>query len=330
MVYKTMEEKVRMSRMDWLYGRNVVLTGCSTGMGKEVLLILVKKYGCNVMGVARNKAKLDELKAELGDKFSYRRFNISSQEEWRNFAKELDDMGFNTDIIINNAGMIQPFGQFNDMTDDQIDKIIKTNLLSVVYGCKAMIPAIKKSKFGYVCNVASASAILPFGGESIYSATKAAVWGLTECLAQELRGFNIGVSCVMPGPVKTDIYKAREGEGTAPKADKMVQSVGITAQTAGKRIVKAIGKGKLRFFTDFMAQLMSLGMRMMPRITPKFSGSIMKKSAGMVSSFMPIYKEQFDRKAELKAAKKERKTLKKHSIEEVKEGFFAKDDVTNI
>ena len=319
-----------MSRMDWLYGRNVVLTGCSTGMGKEVLLILVKKYGCNVMGVARNKQKLDELKAELGDKFSYRRFNISSQEEWYKFAKELEDMGFQTDILINNAGMIQPFGQYSELTDDQIAKIISTNLLSVMYGCKAFIPVIKKSKFGYICNVASASSILPFGGQATYSATKGGVWGFTESLAQELRGFNIGVSCVMPGPVKTDIYKAREGEA-GNKADKTVESVGITAATAGKRIVKAIGKGKLRFFPDFLAMLMSLGMRVMPRITPKLSGKLMKLAAPKVGSFMPIYKEQIERKAELKQNKKDRKNIIVHSIEEVpQEGAFKNDDVTNI
>ena len=319
-----------MSRMDWLYGRNVVLTGCSTGMGKEVLLILVKKYGCNVMGVARNKQKLDELKAELGDKFSYRRFNISSQEEWYKFAKELDDMGFQTDILINNAGMIQPFGQYSELTDDQIAKIISTNLLSVMYGCKAFIPVIKKSKFGYICNVASASSILPFGGQATYSATKGGVWGFTESLAQELRGYNIGVSCIMPGPVKTDIYKAREGE-KENKADSTVASVGISAQTAGKRIVKAIGKGKIRFFPDFLASLMSLGMRVMPRITPKFSGSLMKATSGMVSSFGPIYKEQIDRKKELKQIKKSRKAEIVHSLEDLKgEGAFIKDDVTNI
>ncbi len=319
-----------MSRLDWLYGRNVVLTGCSTGMGKEVLLILVKKYGCNVMGVARNKQKLDELKAELGDKFSYRRFNISSQEEWYKFAKELEDMGFMTDILINNAGMIQPFGQYSELTDEQIAKIINTNLLSVMYGCKAFIPTIKKSNFGAICNVASASSILPFGGQATYSATKGGVWGFTESLAQELRGFNISVSCIMPGPVKTDIYKAREGE-QANKADKTVESVGITAQTAGKRIVKAIGKKKLRFFPDFLAMLMSLGMRIMPRITPKMSGSLMKLAAPKVGSFMPIYKEQIDRKAELKAMKKGRRSIIVHNLEAVSsEGAFKNDDVTNI
>lgn len=313
----------------WLYGRNVVLTGCSTGMGKEILLILVKKYGCNVMGIARNKAKLDELKQELGDKFSYRRINISSLEDWKKFAQELEDMGFMTDILINNAGMIQPFGQFNDLTDEQIKKVVDTNLMSVVYACKAMLPTIKKSKYGYVCNVASASAILPVGGESIYSATKGGVWALTECLAQELRGFNIGVSCVMPGPVKTDIYKAREGE-SGPKADSLVESVGITAQTAGKRIVKAIKKSKTRVVTDGVARLMDFGMRVCPATTCKMTGSLMKKFSPKMASFKPIYQEQFDRKEELKQKKKEAKKQVYKKLADVPAGVFASDDLTNV
>lgn len=310
----------------WLYGRNVVLTGCSTGMGKEVLLLLVKKYGCNVMGVARNKAKLDELKAELGDKFSYRRFNISDLQAWKDFAAELEGMGFMTDILINNAGMIQPFGQYNDLTDEQVKRVVDTNMMSVVYGCKAMLPTIKKSKYGYVCNVASASAILPVGGESIYSATKGAVWALTECLAQELRGYGIGVSCVMPGPVKTDIYKAREGE-SGPKADSLVESIGITAQTAGKRIVKAIRKGKVRVVTDSVARLMDFGMRVCPSFTCKATGSLMRKFSPKVKSFYPIYQEQIENKKAIKQMKKERKKTVYKKIDQVPEGAFKNDDL---
>ncbi len=313
----------------WLYGRNVVLTGCSTGMGKEVLLLLVKKYGCNVMGVARNKAKLDELKAELGDNFSYRRFNISSLDAWKAFAAELEGMGFMTDILINNAGMIQPFGQYNDLTDEQIKKVVDTNLMSVVYGCKAMLPTIKKSNYGYICNVASASAILPVGGESIYSATKGGVWALTECLAQELRGFGIGVSCVMPGPVKTDIYKAREGE-SGPKADSMVESIGITAQTAGKKIVKAIKKGKVRVVTDAVAGLMDFGMRVCPSTTCKLTGGLMKKFSPKIASFKPIYAEQLDNKDAIKQMKKQRKKTVYKNLEQVSGGAFGNDDLTNI
>lgn len=313
-----------MSKRDWIYGRNIVLTGCSTGMGKEILLLLVKKYGCNVMGVARNKAKLDELKRELGDKFSYRRFDISSEQAWKDFASELEAMGFMTDVLINNAGMIQPFSQYADLSSEQIGRVVNTNLMSVVYGCEAMLPTLKKSVYGGIVNVASASAILPVGGESIYSATKGGVWALSECLAQELRGYGMFCSCVMPGPVKTDIYKAREGE-SGPKADSLVESIGITAQTAGKRIVKAIRKKKTRVVLDGVARLMDFGMRVCPAITCKLTGTLMKAVAPKVKSFYPIYAEQIERKQEIKQRIQSRKSLNYHAAEEVPAGPFGDD-----
>lgn len=314
-----------MSKKDWIYGRNIVLTGCSTGMGKEVLLLLVKKYGCNVMGVARNKAKLEELKAELGDKFSYRRFDISSESAWNDFAAELENMGFMTDVLINNAGMIQPFSQYTDLSSEQIDRVVKTNLLSVVYACKAMLPTLKKSVYGGIVNVASASAILPVGGESIYSATKGGVWALSECLAQELRGYGMFCSCVMPGPVKTDIYKAREGE-SGPKADNLVASIGITAQTAGKRIVKAIRKRKTRVVLDGVARLMDFGMRVCPAITCKLTGKAIKLFAPKISSFYPIYAEQIENKKQIKEKIAGRKKTNYKGLEEVPtKGFFEND-----
>lgn len=313
-----------MSKRDWIYGRNIVLTGCSTGMGKEILLLLVKKYGCNVMGVARNKAKLDELKRELGDKFSYRRFDISSEQAWKDFASELEAMGFMTDVLINNAGMIQPFSQYADLSSEQIGRVVNTNLMSVVYGCEAMLPTLKKSVYGGIVNVASASAILPVGGESIYSATKGGVWALSECLAQELRGYGMFCSCVMPGPVKTDIYKAREGE-SGPKADSLVESIGITAQTAGKRIVKAIRKKKTRVVLDGVARLMDFGMRVCPAITCKLTGTLMKAVAPKVKSFYPIYAEQIERKQEIKQRIQSRKSLNFHAAEEVPAGPFGDD-----
>lgn len=299
----------------WLYGRNVVLTGCSTGIGKEILLLLVKKYGCNVMGVARNKTKLDELKAELGDKFSYRRFNISSREDWHNFAVEMEEIGFHCDILINNAGMIQPFGSYVNLGYDELDKLIQTNLMSVIYGCKEMLPAIMKSNYGGIVNTASASAILPFGGESIYSATKGGVKGFTESLYQELRGYGIYVGCVMPGPVKTDIYKSRETGDV--KADKLVESIGITAKTAGKRIVKAMARRKHRVITDLPAHLMNFGTKVCPVTVNRIVSYAMKKCVNLVSSFRPIYDDQIARAEEIKQRRKEAKKNVYKNLESV-------------
>lgn len=133
----------------------------------------------------------------------------------------------------------------------------------------------------------------------------------------------------MPGPVKTDIYKAREGE-SGPKADSLVESVGITAQTAGKRIVKAIKKGKTRVVTDGVARLMDFGMRVCPATTCKMTGSLMKKFSPKMASFKPIYQEQFDRKEELKQKKKEAKKQVYKKLADVPAGVFASDDLTNV
>ena len=131
----------------------------------------------------------------------------------------------------------------------------------------------------------------------------------------------------MPGPVKTDIYKARESEGEkSDKADSLVESIGITAETAAKRIVKAMRKRKTRVVTDGVARLMDFGMRVCPAFTCKATGVLIKKFCGAVKSFYPIYKEQIDRKDELNKMFKERKKEMYGSLEEVPAGgAFAND-----
>ncbi len=312
---------------NWLYGRNVIVTGCSTGMGRDITRLLVNKYGCYVLGIARQKPKLDELKAELGDHFTYRRFDITSKEGWEGFIEDFKSIGFKPDILINNAGMIQPFTQFADLDDDKINKVIKTNFESIVWSSKAMIPVLKESKFGGIVIVSSASALLPVGGEGIYSATKCAVRGLSETLFQELRGLGIFVTNIMPGPVKTDIYKAREGEEKKVN-DNLIEKVGLTSEKAAKRIVKAVRKRKPRVAIDAIAKLMDFGVRVCPRTTMKITASLMKAaSKKLVPSFNPIFKEQIDRKTEIKAMKKSRKQFTYNGKKNVPNNDVFKNDM---
>lgn len=294
----------------WINGRNIVLSGCSTGIGRELCRQLVLKHGCNIMGIARNVEKLKSLKAELGDKFSYRRFDISDPKKWEEFALELDNMGFKIDILINNAGMIQPFNQFDHLTKEQINKINKTNYESIVYSCKIMIPRIKKSAYGGIINISSASAILPVSGESIYSASKCGVRGLTEALYQELRGYGIFVQTVMPGPVKTDIYKSREKAGESKVKDSMIENIGLSAARAAQKIIFAIKRRKCRLVLGTTAKLMDLGVRVAPRITYVCSAASIKMlGKNKVKSFGPIFDEQRERAEEIKAMKKSRKSI---------------------
>ena len=314
-----------MAKKNWIYGRNVVITGCSTGIGKELTVQLVKNFGCNVMGVARNKQKLDLLKEELGDKFDYRRFDISDEKAWHDFSEEMQNIGYNVDVLINNAGMIQEFSQYADMDMQTIRKIVDTNFNSVIFGVAAFLPLIRKSKFGYIVNISSASAILPVCGETVYSATKGAVRAFSESLAQDLSGFGIGVSCVMPGPVKTDLYKQRDAGGSAKKDYELVEKIGITAETAAKRIIKAMRKRKVRVLIDAVAKLMDFGMRVAPSLTQKITCKAMKAACYYVPAFAPVFKEQIENKEEIKQELKERKEQMYRSLEEVPEkGAFAK------
>lgn len=315
-----------MAKKNWIFGRNVVITGCSTGIGKQLTVQLVKKFGCNVMGVARNKQKLDALKEELGDKFDYRRFDIADETAWNEFADEMVAIGYNVDVLINNAGMIQEFSQYSDMDIQTVKKIVDTNFNSVIYGVTAFLPMIKKSKFGYIVNVSSASAILPVSGETVYSATKGAVRAFSESLAQDLAGYGIGVSCVMPGPVKTDLYKQRDSaDGNAKKDYQLVENIGITAETAAKRIIKAMRKYKTRVLIDSVARLMDFGMRVAPSLTQKITGKAMKAACNMVPAFAPIFKEQIENEKQIKKDLKERKSQMYRSLKEVPEkGAFAK------
>ena len=316
-----------MTKKNWIFGRNVIVTGCSTGIGKELTVQLVKKFGCNVMGVARNQQKLDALKKELGDKFDYRRFDISDEKQWFDFSEEMRRTGYEVDVLINNAGMIQEFSQYSDMSIETVRKIVDTNFNSVIFGVAAFLPQIKKSKFGYIVNISSASAILPVCGETVYSATKGAVKAFSESLAQDLSGFGIGVSCVMPGPVKTDLYKTREaGDGNAKKDYELVEKIGITAQTAANRIIKAMRKRKRRVLIDTVARLMDFGMRVAPTLTQKITCKAMKAACYYVPAFAPVFKEQIEQKEQIKLELKERKDNMYSSLDDVpQKGAFAKE-----
>lgn len=313
----------------WIYGRNVVVSGCSAGIGLAITDLLISKYGCNIMGIARNKHKLEDMKREYNGRFDFRCFDISCEQSWLDFAENLENIGFAVDIIINNAGIIQSFGQFQDMSSEDMDRLINTNMFSIFHSCKAFIPAVKKSDFGAIMNIGSASSILPIGGESVYSATKAAVWAFSQSLVQELRGYGVAVSCVMPGPVKTDIYKQREGENMH-KADAMVENIGITAETAARRIVRALIKRKSRVIIDIVAAIMDFSMRLMPVITCRIAGILMKKACNMVLSFRPIYLEQIRDAKKIGRKRKRAKKASEYIDERYKEpGFFLNQSINN-
>ena len=105
-------------KKNWLNGKNVVLTGASSGIGKEITKILINEFDCLVLGIARNEEKMLNLIEELGEKkekFSYKLFDVSSKTNWEDFAKFLEKENISVDVLINCAGVLPNFDKFEKL-----------------------------------------------------------------------------------------------------------------------------------------------------------------------------------------------------------------------
>lgn len=266
-----------MRSYSWLKGTNVIVSGVSSGMGKDVARILVKDLGCKVFGIARSIPKLDKLKEELGENFTYISMDISTKENWQKIYDKVVEIDFKPDVLINNAGVIHPFIKFMDLDEKELQKVIDTNFMSIIYSIRVMKPLLDKSPKKAIVNIASASAYLPVAGASVYSASKSAALSLTEVIKEELMGEGYYVGAVMPGPVKTDLYEVRGSEKNESKVkDNIIHNVGLSSFSAAKKIVRRISRCKTRITIGGPAALMSGFYRAMPSASLFILGKLLR------------------------------------------------------
>lgn len=211
----------------WFDYKTVILSGASSGIGKDLAIRLIKEHGCKVIGIARTESKLAALKDELGihgDKFTYYTFDVSEKAKWFELAETLENENIQPDILINNAGILPKFDRFANYTLDEVDKAMEINFFSSVYSMKALMDMIMRSESAAIINVASSAALCPLAGTSVYSASKAALKSFSDAVREEHRGqLYLGVVC--PGFTKTDIFRNQsESSSGSQKAMNMVST----------------------------------------------------------------------------------------------------------
>lgn len=256
----------------WIENKTIIVTGVSSGMGRALCKTFVQKYGCRVVGVARNEEKCRSLQQELGDSFSYRLFDVGKKEEWERFAADLKNEDTMPDLLINNAGMLPPFCRFEKADPALYERVTNTNFLSVVYACHALLPLLRRSKSGGIVNISSSSALCTLPGVTMYAASKAAVKNFTESLASEFSAKDFYVGLILPGFTLTDIFR----EQKTGKADGLIAAVATPCDKMTKKIEKAILRRKRRrvFGTD--AHGMNLLYRLFPSAAARVCGSVLR------------------------------------------------------
>ena len=260
-----------------LINKTVVISGASGGLGFAVAKLLIEKYNCKIIGIARNEQKIKNAIQSLGDKkdnFSYYLFDVSKKQNWINFYEQLVKDNVQIDMLINNAGFMLPFLAFDKYSDEQIEEIINTNFIANVNAVKILLPLLKKSNSPSIVNVCSAAGLCAVVGQSMYCATKFAMRGFTETLQQDYKK-QIYVAGVYPGFIKTDILNRQSVDD---KSNKLIQKLMMPVEKAAKKIVKGIAKKKKRIIMGFDGRSMSFFGRLMPKATPSIVTTVLKSS----------------------------------------------------
>ncbi|MBM3997747.1 MAG: SDR family oxidoreductase [Planctomycetes bacterium] len=190
-----------------LTGKVALITGGSKGLGKAMARGLVEA-GADVVISSRHANELKAAQAEI-TKGTKRRceYMVADMSKRSNVGKlaafALKKMG-RVDILINNAGTNVPQA-IDAITDAEWDRIMEINLNSVMALTRAIVPDMKKRKWGRVIHISSIMAFVSNNGRNVYSATKAALVGMARSSALDLGAFGITVNCIAPGPFLTDL-----------------------------------------------------------------------------------------------------------------------------
>lgn len=236
--------------------KKIIITGVASGVGKELTKELLS-MGSYVYGLDINKDNLKLLEEEFkSDRLKTYQVDISKKEELEKFKEEYFKENKDIDILINNAGIIQPFVEVKDLDDKTIDRVMNVNFYGTLNLTRLFLNELIQNKSeSYIVNVSSMGGFFPFPGQSIYGASKAAVKLFTEGLYSELTGTSVKVMIVLPGAMDTNITKNSNVDVGNANASNTKMKL-LSANDAAKQIINGISKNKFKIFLGSDAKFM--------------------------------------------------------------------------
>lgn len=248
-------------------GKTIVVTGGGSGMGREMVLLLLRK-GARVAAVDINESSLQETAALAGEhqeRLSLHVVNITSREAVLALPEAVIQAHGAVDGIINNAGIIQRFVRINDLDFKEIERVVNVNFWGMVNITKAFLPFLLKRPEAHIVSTSSMGGFLPVPGQTAYGASKAAVSLFTDGLNSELLDTHVHVTAVYPGAIATNITV---NSGVGPKAEEITESRKAmkmtTAADAAKIIIDGMEKNKYHVLVGSDAKMMNFLHRLMP------------------------------------------------------------------
>lgn len=214
-----------------LKGKKAVVTGASSGLGKQMAKALAEQ-GADVAVLARRTERLKQLAEDIkaaGNQCLAIECDVTKQEDIKQAVKQIKEAFGGIDILVNNAGVCEFSQGIHDHTTEQWDKVLDTDLKAVFLMSREVAPIMMEQKSGKIVNIASVGGIQAGPSQIGYFAAKGGVINLTKAMAGDLAPYNVLVNAIAPGVFATEMTDGMlEAEG----------SVTLKNRTALKRFGK--------------------------------------------------------------------------------------------
>lgn len=214
----------------------IIVTGASRGIGRTVAKMLAREHHKVIANYNKSEGEIKELEKELQEEnieIDTFKADVSKREEVKKLVDYVIEKYKKIDVLINNAGISQ-IKLFQDITDEDWNNLISTNLYSVFAIAQEVVKNMIQNKSGCIINISSIWGITGASCESHYAASKAGIDGLTKSLAKELGPSNIRINSIAPGIIDTDM----NSKLTAEEKEQIIQEIPLL------RIGKAEDIGK--------------------------------------------------------------------------------------
>lgn len=191
---------------------NIIITGASRGIGFELAKQFAQNTKIQLFLISRNKIKLNDLSLEIKTLFPKSNiqivpFDLENTSDISKLVELIKNKAQHIDVLVNNAGLLinKPFKQ---LSPSEAERMYKVNLLAPMELIRCLLPLLEKAKNSHVVNISSMGGFqgsVKFPGLVGYASSKAAIAGLTECLAEEYKDTSIKFNCLALGAVATEM-----------------------------------------------------------------------------------------------------------------------------
>jgi NAD(P)-dependent dehydrogenase (short-subunit alcohol dehydrogenase family) len=188
-----------------------LITGSSSGFGRSLVEAVLKK-GDRVVATARKPEQLNDLIQQYPETIHTVRLDVTNLQEVQAAIESALNQYDRIDVLVNNAGYASA-GAIEEFSDEDIRRQFETNVFGALNVTRAVLPTMREQRSGHILNISSSSGVASSSGFGIYSATKFALEGASEALAQEVKPLGIKVTMIEPGLFRTKLI----GQGVIPK-----------------------------------------------------------------------------------------------------------------